>query len=196
MRRELRDGLYDVLPLYCAKLLAELPFNVAVSLLFSAPIVLLSGLQLTAYAVAMNMLIVFLTIYCSRAIALATTCAVPNFQSACFAANMIFTLFLLSAGYVVQLDSIWAPARLLFSKTSYIRYAFAALSLTEFDNSASRFRCDDVATQAACPIRTGEDALALYALEDSSLGFSLCFILGVTAFCHVVACTALSILRK
>jgi hypothetical protein len=50
--------------------------------------------------------IVFLSVLCSRGIAMMSAALMPSFQSSCFFAQTLFSFFIMSAGFFINLDNI------------------------------------------------------------------------------------------
>ncbi|KJE95696.1 hypothetical protein CAOG_06121 [Capsaspora owczarzaki ATCC 30864] len=185
---ERQDGMYDLLPYYLAKVLAELPFNVFFSVVYLIPIYFMANLKSDAASFFIFGSVLFLVVYCSRSLAMVMAAAFPVFQAACFAANLVFTLFILSSGFLINLDTIWAGVS-WFAHVSYIRLGFEALSITEF--SGMNFTCANVSTSvvdpvflssevnlgqngsASCPIPNGKAALESFALTDATFAQSV-----------------------
>eukprot|EP01136_Pigoraptor_vietnamica_P025620 Opistho-1_new@79765 len=178
---ERQDGLYDVLPYYGAKVLSELPVTIVSSVLYSVPIYWLAGLKHSTDAFFTYIGIVFLALYCSVSMAFAVATLFPNFQIACFNANVTYTIFLLAAGFIVNIDTLW-PGVAWLSSISYIRRSFEALSINEFPGL--RFTCSGNAT---CPVPDGETALTVYSVSDANIPVSSAVIIALTVFWQIVA---------
>jgi len=88
---------------------------------------------------ATYLLIILLSIYTSRSIALATAAGIVNFQKASFIGNLTYSLFLLPSGFLINLNDMWEGVRWV-SNISYLKFSFEALSVNEF--SGLNFTCD------------------------------------------------------
>eukprot|EP01137_Pigoraptor_chileana_P025804 Opistho-2@95843 len=183
---ERQDGLYDVLPYYAAKIFSELPVTVVSSLVYSVPIYWLAGLKDSTDAFLTYIGIVLLALYCSVSMAFAVATMFPNFQIACFNANVTYTIFLLAAGFIVNIDTLW-PGVKWISYISYIRRSFEALCVNEFPGL--QFTCDGTGgnTTAPCPVPDGQTALAVYSVSDADVGVSSAVISALIVFWHLVA---------
>ena len=50
--------------------------------------------------------IVFMSVLCSRGLAMMSAALMPSFQSSCFFSQTLFSLFIMSAGFFINLDNI------------------------------------------------------------------------------------------
>nr|KAG5692502.1 hypothetical protein BaRGS_018707 [Batillaria attramentaria] len=62
--------------------------------------------SIESYYLAKVFLIVFLSVLCSRGLAMLSAALMPTFQASCFFAQTIFSLFIMSAGFFINLDNI------------------------------------------------------------------------------------------
>ncbi|KAK7103607.1 hypothetical protein V1264_018475 [Littorina saxatilis] len=86
----------------------------------------------------------------------------PTFQSSCFFAQTLFSLFIMSAGFFINLDNILAEFTWV-SVVSYLRWGFEGLCLTEI--KPLNFTCTDEQVKGSC-VADGESALQLYAFGE------------------------------
>jgi len=171
--REMEDGLYSIGPYFFSKILSGLPFHSIFLILYTVPMYWLAGLQYRADRFLGNCLFTYLAVYSSRCMALAISAAIPNFQIAAFCANLLFTVFLLSSGFIINLESLWLGVRWL-KWTSYLKWSFQALNQIEF--KGLNFTCNETMLLrfGECPITNGTVALKSYDLNNESL--SECFV--------------------
>ncbi|XP_063683451.1 ATP-binding cassette sub-family G member 8-like [Bolinopsis microptera] len=176
--REMEDGLYTTGPYFFSKVLSTLPFHTAFLVLYTVPMYWLAGLQPTIGKFLGNCLYTYMAVYSSRCMAMAISAAVTNFQAAAFVANLLFTVFLLSSGFIINLESLWLGVRWL-KWTSYLKWSFQALNQIEFHGL--RFSCNASMVQmyGECPIANGTVALKSYDLDKESLPECFSALLGI-----------------
>lgn len=91
----------------CAQVLGELPEHCAFTLIYSLPIYWLAGLNEAADRFLLNFLLVWLVVYCSRAMALFVAASLPTLQISAFTGNALFTVFYLTGGFVINIKNMW-----------------------------------------------------------------------------------------
>ncbi|XP_019715989.1 ATP-binding cassette sub-family G member 8 isoform X1 [Hippocampus comes] len=128
---ELEDGMYSVTSYFFAKVLGELPEHCVFTLVYALPIYWLAGLNEAPDRFLLNFLLVWLMVYCSRAMALFVAAALPTLQTSAFMGNSLFTVFYLTGGFVISLENMWLVASWL-SHTSFMRWGFQGLLLVQF----------------------------------------------------------------
>ncbi|XP_051936590.1 ATP-binding cassette sub-family G member 8 [Hippocampus zosterae] len=128
---ELEDGMYSVTSYFFAKVLGELPEHCVFTLVYALPIYWLAGLNEAPDRFLLNFLLVWLMVYCSRAMALFVAAALPTLQTSAFMGNALFTVFYLTGGFVISLENMWLVASWL-SRTSFMRWGFQGLLLVQF----------------------------------------------------------------
>lgn len=128
---ELEDGMYSVTPYFFAKVLGELPEHCAFTLVYGVPIYWLAGLNVAPDRFLLNFLLVWLTVYCSRSMALFVAAALPTLQTSSFMGNALFTVFYLTAGFVISLENMWMVAS-WFSYISFMRWGFEGMLQVQF----------------------------------------------------------------
>jgi len=178
------DGLYDLEPYMLAELVSELPFFVVFALTYTMPAYFMSGLQLDMTKIVLFNVALFLGIYGSRSFATAVASGIVRFQQAALVANLLYTLLNLPSGFLFNVDDIWIGLRWLNS-ISYMAFAFRTAAVNEFDGLV--FQCPDYQQfNLTCPVSTGEEALDSFALEDTSITFTLLYALGFCVFCRAL----------
>ncbi|XP_072246805.1 ATP-binding cassette sub-family G member 8 [Leuresthes tenuis] len=134
---ELEDGMYSVTSYFFAKILGELPEHCVFTLVYGLPIYWLSGLNEAPDRFLLNFLIIWLMVYCSRAMALFVAAALPTLQISAFMGNALFTVFYLTGGFVISLENMWLVAS-WFSYASFMRWGFEGMLQVQFrDNMYS-----------------------------------------------------------
>ncbi|XP_049592688.1 ATP-binding cassette sub-family G member 8 [Syngnathus scovelli] len=128
---ELEDGMYSVTSYFFAKVLGELPEHCVFTLVYALPIYWLAGLNEAPERFLLNFLLVWLMVYCSRAMALFVAAALPTLQTSAFMGNSLFTVFYLTGGFVISLENMWLVASWL-SHASFMRWGFQGLLLVQF----------------------------------------------------------------
>ncbi|XP_061693182.1 ATP-binding cassette sub-family G member 8 isoform X1 [Syngnathoides biaculeatus] len=128
---ELEDGMYSVTSYFFAKVLGELPEHCVFTLVYALPIYWLAGLNEAPDHFLLNFLLVWLMVYCSRAMALFVAAALPTLQTSAFMGNSLFTIFYLTGGFVISVENMWLVASWL-SHASFMRWGFEGLLLVQF----------------------------------------------------------------
>ncbi|KAL4641192.1 ATP-binding cassette sub-family G member 8 [Arapaima gigas] len=128
---ELEDGMYSVTPYFFAKVLGELPEHCVFTLVYGVPIYWLAGLNDALDRFLLNFLLIWLVVYCSRAMALFVAAALPTLQISAFMGNALFTVFYLTGGFVINMKNLWLVAS-WFSYTSFMRWGFEGMLKVQF----------------------------------------------------------------
>uniref|UniRef100_A0A8D3E4Y7 ATP-binding cassette sub-family G member 8 n=1 Tax=Scophthalmus maximus TaxID=52904 RepID=A0A8D3E4Y7_SCOMX len=128
---ELEDGMYSVTSYFFAKILGELPEHCVFTLVYGVPIYWLAGLNEAPDRFLLNFLLVWLMVYCSRAMALFVAAALPTLQTSAFMGNSLFTVFYLTGGFVISVENMWLVASWL-SHASFMRWGFEGMLQVQF----------------------------------------------------------------
>lgn len=128
---ELEDGMYAVSSYFFAKVLGELPEHCVFTLVYGLPIYWLAGLNASPDRFLLNFLLVWLMVYCSRAMALFVAAALPTLQTSAFMGNSLFTIFYLTGGFVISMENLWLVASWL-SYASFMRWGFEGMLQVQF----------------------------------------------------------------
>ncbi|XP_070772426.1 ATP-binding cassette sub-family G member 8 [Enoplosus armatus] len=128
---ELEDGMYSVTSYFFAKVLGELPEHCVFTLVYGLPIYWLAGLNEAPERFLLNFLLVWLMVYCSRAMALFVAASLPTLQTSAFMGNALFTVFYLTGGFVISLENMWLVAS-WFSHASFMRWGFEGMLQVQF----------------------------------------------------------------
>ncbi|XP_041803958.1 ATP-binding cassette sub-family G member 8 [Chelmon rostratus] len=128
---ELEDGMYSVTSYFFAKVLGELPEHCVFTLVYGLPIYWLAGLNEAPERFLLNFLLVWLVVYCSRAMALFVAAALPTLQTSAFMGNALFTVFYLTGGFVISLENMWLVASWI-SHVSFMRWGFEGMLQVQF----------------------------------------------------------------
>ncbi|KAJ0005243.1 hypothetical protein NQD34_011457 [Periophthalmus magnuspinnatus] len=128
---ELEDGMYAVSSYFFAKVLGELPEHCVFTLVYGLPIYWLAGLNADPTRFLLNFLLVWLMVYCSRAMALFVAAALPTLQTSAFMGNALFTIFYLTGGLVISMQNMWIVASWL-SYASFMRWGFEGMLQVQF----------------------------------------------------------------
>ncbi|XP_069000478.1 ATP-binding cassette sub-family G member 8 [Embiotoca jacksoni] len=128
---ELEDGMYSVTSYFFAKVLGELPEHCVFTLVYGLPIYWLAGLNEAPDRFLLNFLLVWLMVYCSRAMALFVAASLPTLQTSAFMGNSFFTVFYLTGGFVISLENMWLVAS-WFSHASFMRWGFEGMLQVQF----------------------------------------------------------------
>ncbi|XP_068184389.1 ATP-binding cassette sub-family G member 8 [Antennarius striatus] len=128
---ELEDGMYSVTSYFFAKVLGELPEHCVFTLVYGLPIYWLAGLNEAPERFLLNFLLVWLMVYCSRAMALFVAAALPTLQTSAFMGNALFTVFYLTGGFVIGLENMWLVASWI-SHASFMRWGYEGMLQVQF----------------------------------------------------------------
>uniref|UniRef100_A0A8D0CGN2 ATP-binding cassette sub-family G member 8 n=1 Tax=Scleropages formosus TaxID=113540 RepID=A0A8D0CGN2_SCLFO len=128
---ELEDGMYSVTSYFFAKVLGELPEHCVFTLVYGVPIYWLAGLNEAPDRFLLNFLLIWLVVYCSRAMALFVAAALPTLQTSAFMGNALFTVFYLTGGFVINMKNLWLVAS-WFSYISFMRWGFDGMLQVQF----------------------------------------------------------------
>lgn len=128
---ELEDGMYAVSSYFFAKIVGELPEHCVFTLVYGLPIYWLAGLNADPTRFLLNFLLVWMMVYCSRAMALFVAAALPTLQTSAFMGNSLFTIFYLTGGFVISLQNMWLAASWL-SYASFMRWGFEGMLQVQF----------------------------------------------------------------
>ena len=89
------------------QVISELPEHTAFIILYSVPVYFLAGMQANAGYFFQCFAIIFLMVYCSRCVGQFAGALMPTYQMACLLAQTIFTFFLLSSGFIFNLENLF-----------------------------------------------------------------------------------------
>ncbi|XP_041107361.1 ATP-binding cassette sub-family G member 8 isoform X2 [Polyodon spathula] len=128
---ELQDGMYSVTAYFFAKVLGELPEHCVFTLVYALPIYWLAGLNPAPGPFFMNLLLVWLVVYCSRAMALFVAALLPTLQTSAFMGNSLFTIFYLTGGFIISMENMWTVAS-WFSEISFMRWGLEGMMQVQF----------------------------------------------------------------
>ncbi|KAM6916609.1 ATP-binding cassette sub-family G member 8 [Xenentodon cancila] len=140
---ELEDGMYSVTSYFFAKVLGELPEHCVFTLVYGLPTYWLAGLNEAPDRFLLNFLLVWLVIYCSRAMALFVAASLPTLQTSAFMGNALFTVFYLTGGFVISLENMWLVASWL-SYASFMRWAFEGMLQVQFRGNHYSFTIGNI----------------------------------------------------
>ncbi|KAM4770874.1 ATP-binding cassette sub-family G member 8 [Rhinophrynus dorsalis] len=128
---ELEDGLYSVTPYFFAKVLGELPEHFAFVIFYGVPIYWLANLNPAPENFLLNFLLLWLMVYCSRAMALWMSALLPTLQMSSFLSNAVFTSSYLTGGFIIRLENLWTVP-FWISYVSFLRWGFEGLMQVQF----------------------------------------------------------------
>lgn len=128
---ELQDGMYSVTAYFFAKVLGELPEHCVFTLVYALPIYWLAGLNPAPGPFFMNLMLVWLVVYCSRAMALFVAALLPTLQTSAFMGNSLFTVFYLTGGFIISMENMWTVAS-WFSEISFMRWGLEGMMQVQF----------------------------------------------------------------
>ncbi|XP_048733666.1 ATP-binding cassette sub-family G member 8-like [Ostrea edulis] len=188
---ELQDGLYGTTPYFFAKVLSEFPLHTFFVVTYTIPVYFLVGFSLDVWVFFRVFALIYLMVYCSRSLAMLSSSIAPTFTMSCFIAQTFFSMYLMSAGFFINLDNIFEGLQWV-SKISYLKWGFQGLCQTEI--SRMNFTCS-LPDPRQC-INTGSEALGLYSLNGSTVSDSCLVILASIAVYMVLYFLALTFIPQ
>ncbi|ERE74254.1 ATP-binding cassette sub-family G member 8 [Cricetulus griseus] len=117
----------------CAlQVLGELPEHCAYVIMYGMPIYWLTNLRPVPELFFLHFMLVWLVVFCCRAMALAASALLPTFHMSSFFCNALYNSFYLTAGFMINLENMWTvPAWI--SKLSFLRWCFSGLMQIQFN---------------------------------------------------------------
>ncbi|XP_053315370.1 ATP-binding cassette sub-family G member 8 [Spea bombifrons] len=128
---DLQDGLYSITPYFFAKVIGELPEHCVFVIFYGVPIYWLANLNPQPENFLLNISLLFLIVYCSRAMALWMSALLPTLQMSSFLSNALFTASYLTGGFVIKLENLWTVP-FWISFVSFLRWGFEGLMQVQF----------------------------------------------------------------
>jgi ABC-type multidrug transport system ATPase subunit len=184
--RETSSGLYNTLPYFLAKVIAELPINILAPFVFASIIYPMMGLRsgFEAFFVFLGILIILCQI--PYAVGLVIAVAAKDQAVALNLQPLVMLPVMLLAGFYLSIDSIPVWIRWL-GHTSFIRYGMRAASVNEF--AGATFTCSqrDLDAGSRCTIQTGEQQLALLGFDGAEIWEDCAIMLGMWAGLLILA---------
>ncbi|KAL8617303.1 hypothetical protein ACOMHN_061017 [Nucella lapillus] len=165
---ETQDHLYSIEAYYLAKVTSDLPFHTYFVIIYVLPVYYMAGMPADVTIFFKVFGIVYLSVLCSRGLAMMSAAVMPSFQTSCFFAQSLFSFFIMSAGFFINLDNILSAFQWV-SVISYLRWGFEGLCVAEI--KPLNFTCEGVEPDTC--VRDGATALHLYAFGDGVLWQSL-----------------------
>jgi hypothetical protein len=182
--RERKEGMYQVLPFFVAKAIAEYPFEALFTCAFWGSSYWLSGLNPNIYRFLISIGIMYLTRLCSQYLGYVFAALFPSLATSQMASNVTFTIFILTTGWVVNYKDMffmfqWIP------KISYLKYGYTGFCLAEY--KGLKFYCKkDQLVNGYCPIQNGEQVLDRLSMSDDHISSSFYFLGGFLVFLTLI----------
>jgi len=178
VQRERASRLYAIFPFYISNLIVTLPIEAIPQIANNVLVYYMAGLEgsfFVFFAVLLMENIVGISI------GLALSASFKNVTMAPQVAPAVVILFLLFNGFMINEESV--PAYFIWLKeVSFIRYAFKAVMVNEFDGSS--FTCS--AADESC-VRSGDQVLSRLKFDGDSVSTCLLILGGMAAFFNVLA---------
>jgi len=153
LAKETSSGAYRVSSYALANALVFLPFQLALAVVFAAPLYWLAGLRRTAPAFGYFLLLVWLILYTANSVVVCFAAAAPDFVVGNAAIQGVMGSFFLFSGYFIARSAM--PGCWVFMHyLSLFKWPFEALLVNEF---AGGGRCA-VRVLGAC-VATGDEVL-------------------------------------
>ena len=89
------------------QIFSELPFHTFYVAVYTVPVYFIAGLKMNIFDFLTVFAILFLLVYCSRTLAMFSASVMPTFQLSCFFAQTFFSMYIMSAGFFINLDNIF-----------------------------------------------------------------------------------------
>ncbi|CAM0152039.1 unnamed protein product [Urochloa decumbens] len=153
LAKETSSGAYRVSSYALANALVFLPFQLALAVVFAAPVYWLAGLRRTAAAFGYFLLVVWLILYTANSVVVCFAAAAPDFVVGNAAIQGVMGSFFLFSGYFIARSAM--PGCWVFMHyLSLFKWPFEALLVNEF---AGGGRC--VARALGVCVATGDEVL-------------------------------------
>ncbi|PUZ49693.1 hypothetical protein GQ55_7G345700 [Panicum hallii var. hallii] len=153
LAKETSSGAYRVSSYAVANAVVFLPFQLALAVVFAAPVYWLAGLRRTAAAFGYFLLVVWLILYTANSVVVCFAAAAPDFVVGNAAIQGVMGSFFLFSGYFIARSAM--PGCWVFMHyLSLFKWPFEALLVNEF---AGGGRCV-VRVLGAC-VATGDEVL-------------------------------------
>jgi ABC-type multidrug transport system ATPase subunit len=131
LARETSSGAYRVSSYAVANALVFLPFQLALALVFAAPVYWLAGLRRTAPAFAYFVFVIWVVLYTANLVVVCFAAAAPDFVVGNAAIQGVMGCFFLFSGYFIARSDM--PACWVFMHyLSLFKWPFEALLVNEF----------------------------------------------------------------
>ncbi|KAL6651705.1 hypothetical protein ACP70R_010630 [Stipagrostis hirtigluma subsp. patula] len=153
LAKETSSGAYRLSSYAVANAVVFLPFQLALAVLFAAPLYWLAGLRRTAAAFGYFLLVVWLILYTANSVVVCFAAAAPDFVVGNAAIQGVMGSFFLFSGYFITRSAM--PACWVFMHyLSLFKWPFEALLVNEF---AGGGRC--VVRALGVCVATGDEVL-------------------------------------
>ena len=96
------------------QIFSELPFHTFFVAIYCVPVYFLAGFKMDVHNFFMVYAILFLLVYCSRTLAMFAAAWMPTFQLSCFFAQTFFSMYIMSAGFFINLENIFSGKLFVF----------------------------------------------------------------------------------
>uniref|UniRef100_A0A8C5MDB9 ATP binding cassette subfamily G member 8 n=1 Tax=Leptobrachium leishanense TaxID=445787 RepID=A0A8C5MDB9_9ANUR len=175
---ELQDGLYSITSYFFAKIIGELPEHFTFVVFYGVPIYWLANLNPDPVNFLLNLIFLFLMVYCTRAMAYWMSALFPTMQISSFLSNAVYTASYLTGGFIIKLENLWAiPFGLSF--VSFLRWGFEGIMQVQFTGLTYSFNINNftVNVPGELIIRNMEmDSYPLYSCYLVLIGISAGFL--------------------
>ncbi|OEL27593.1 ABC transporter G family member 5 [Dichanthelium oligosanthes] len=153
LAKETSSGAYRVSSYAVANAVVFLPFQLALAVVFAAPVYWLAGLRRTAAAFGYFLMVVWLILYTANSVVVCFAAAAPDFVVGNAAIQGVMGSFFLFSGYFIARSAM--PGCWVFMHyLSLFKWPFEALLVNEF---AGGGRC--VARALGACVATGDEVL-------------------------------------
>ena len=174
--REKEDHLYTSAAFFWSKTIAEFPLEILQQLLFVSILYFMEGLVPAVDRFFLTAGVMMSAVYAMNSLGILVATLVPRISTNTVTANTIFTLFLFSAGWAFNLDTI--PAWISWIKpVSPLKYTLEAYVKIQFEGQT--FSCpgsQGLQPGGVCPIPDGNAAMHFFSMDNASLATSFTFL--------------------
>jgi ABC-type multidrug transport system permease subunit len=151
--RERQAHMYQISAYYVAKMISEIPIKLSIPLLNVALIYWIAGLKKQFIAFVIFVVVECSILHCACALGLMVSAIVPAPEISALISDTVMILFLLFAGFNINLNNIPLPLRWI-QWLSFLHYGYEALCINEF--TGQQFSYNNTSTTY---ISTGDEAL-------------------------------------
>ncbi|KAJ2993420.1 hypothetical protein HDV02_002427 [Globomyces sp. JEL0801] len=188
--RERSDNLFGVVPYLLSQYISQLPFNIFFPALYSIMTYFMIGFRTDDFAIHFTRFMVgnILTHLIIISYSQATVSIIRNYSTASLVANALFSFFMLSTGYLIQLDSLPSYIKWL-NNVSFTTFQYRLLTSNEFSDNT--YACRE--QPSACLGNNTLNSLGIAINEYSSPILSM---VAIFCFFNIVSVFALLLIPK
>uniref|UniRef100_A0A8D0GIP7 ATP binding cassette subfamily G member 8 n=1 Tax=Sphenodon punctatus TaxID=8508 RepID=A0A8D0GIP7_SPHPU len=171
---DLEDGMYSASPYFSAKVLGDLPEQCVLMIIYGVPIYWLANLSPDPEHFLLNLLLLWLVVYCARTMALWISALLPTLQMSAFGSTFLYITFFLSGDFLISLENLWTR-----ETVSFVRWSFEGLMQIQFTGLTYPLAVGNVTFQIPGKVIQSMDLAShpLYAIYLILIGISASFLI-------------------